>query len=85
MVSTQTFTKLVALWNKQNKSPNVAQSIKSAFNCLLVTPVPKRWNSMYDSVSKVCEILSDPESESKLDTIFDEVGIQRLLPNQHFF
>ena len=36
--SVQTFAKLTGLWNKQNRSPLVAETTKNAIGCLLVTP-----------------------------------------------
>ncbi len=84
-VSVQTFGKLTALWNKQNRSVTVADNIRDSLGCLLVTPGATRWNSTYDAMCKVDTILSNSELEGKFDQLCDDLGIKRLLPVQKTF
>jgi len=83
--STQTFAKLSALWNYQNRSSLAAEKIRSAFGSLLITPGDTRWNSTYDAVGKINAILSDPALAVKFDKVCDELNIKRLLPLQKTF
>jgi len=83
--STQTFAKLSALWNYQNRSSLAAEKIRSAFGSLLITPGDTRRNSTYDAVAKVNVILSDPAVAVKFDKVCDELNIKRLLPLQKTF
>ncbi|KAF0697954.1 Uncharacterized protein FWK35_00037197 [Aphis craccivora] len=48
--SRQTFAKCNNIWNKQNRSKLVADSIKNAIGIHLITPNETRWNSTFDSV-----------------------------------
>ena len=84
-ISIQTFAKLSALWNKQNRSTQAAETILANLGTLFVTPVETRWNSYYDSVARVQSVLSTPGMEAKVDKVFDELGIQRLLTIQKSF
>jgi hypothetical protein len=79
-ISVQTFSKLSALWNKQNRTTLAAERIKAAFGSLLITPGETRWNSYFDAVSKVNDILSKPEHAVEFDKLFDDLDIKRLLP-----
>jgi len=76
----QTFAKLSALWNKQNRSTSAAEKIKEAISNLLPTPGDTRWNSVYDAVAKVYDLLLTPEQETKFDKLLDELEIKRLQP-----
>ena len=81
----QTFSKLTALWNKQNRSVAASEKIKDALGMLLVTPGESRWNSVYDALCKVHSILCVPETEIKFDKLCDELTIKRLQPLQKTF
>ena len=59
----QTFAKLSALWNKQNRSTSAAEKIKDANGNLLPTPGYTRWNSVYDAVAKVNDLLLTPAQQ----------------------
>ena len=83
--SVQTFAKLSAIWNKQNRSTSAANTIKAALGTLLITPGDTRWNSYYDSVARVNSIVSTPSLEPKFDVVCDELQIKRLLPSQKRF
>jgi len=77
-VSVQTFSKLTAIWNKQNRSTAAAEKIKGALGTLLTTPGDTRWNSMFDAVSKIQSVLSTPEVETNFDKLCDELTVKRL-------
>jgi len=83
--SVQTFAKLSAVWNKQNRSTLAADTIRAQLGTLLVTPGDTRWNSVFDAVSKVCKLLSVPEDEAKFDKVCDDLKVTRLLPVQKIF
>jgi len=83
--SVQTFSKLTALWNKQNRSVVASEKIKDSLGMLLVTPGETRWNSMYDAVTRVYNILCVSDMEVKFDKLCDELDIKRLQPVQKTF
>ncbi len=56
--STQTVRKLQAIWNKQNRATQAAESIKNPLGTLLVTPVTTRWCSTFDAVDRYNDILT---------------------------
>ena len=72
----------MAIWNKQNQSVAAYEKIKDALGMLLVTPRETRWNSLYDAVSKVHNILSVPDLDIKFDKLCDELETKRLQPIQ---
>ena len=84
-LSMQTFSKLTALWNKQNRSSLAADKVRESLGMLLPTPGDTRWNSVYDAVAKVNALLSVPEQETKLDQLLDQLDIKRLQPMHKTF
>jgi len=78
VMSVQTFSKLTALWNKQNRSSLAADKVRESLGMLLPTPGDTRWNSVYDAVAKVNALLSVPEQKTKLDQLLDQMDIKRL-------
>lgn len=84
-VSVQTFAKLTAIWNKQNRSTQAAEKIRDALGTLLPTPGDTRWNSMFDAVSKIHSLLSKPQLDNSFDKLCDELTIKRLQPLQKTF
>ena len=83
--SVQTFAKLSALWNKQNRSSTAADAISDALGRLLVTPGETRWNSYYDALSVVNTILKSTERAPKFDALCEQLGIKRLIASQKRF
>ncbi len=83
--SVQTFARLTGLWNKQNRSALVAEDIRRALGCLLVTPGDTRWNSTLDAVVKIRSIINDPELETKFDKLCDNIITKHLLPAHKTF
>lgn len=77
-VSVQTLAKLTALWNKQNRSTLAAEKIRDALGTLLPTPGDTRWNSTYDAIAKVRDILSNMQQSAKFDKLLDDMEIVRL-------
>ena len=84
-VLTQVFGKLSGIWNKQNRSSQSAEKIREALGTLLVTPGDTRWNSTYDAMSKVSNIISNPNLEAKFDSLCDELVGKRFMPLQKTF
>ena len=84
-VSVQTFAKLTALWNKQNRSVAASEKILTALGSLLITPGETRWNSMYDAMAKVNNFLTSPATETEFDKLCDDMDILRLQPAQKTF
>lgn len=80
--SVQTFSKLSAHWNKQNRSSIAAEVIIDALVTLFITLSGMRWNSYYDAVSRVNTILSSLELATKCDVLNDLVGIELLFASQ---
>ena len=75
--STQTFAKLQRMWNKQNRSPNVAEEIKNKLGCLFIIPGDTRWISTYDAVSKINTILADATLSTKFDKFCEKFVSKR--------
>jgi len=84
-ISVQTFAKLSAIWNKQNRSSTAADAILKSLGTLFITPGETRWNSYYDSVSRVNDVLVSSDLSTKFDVVCDELGIKRLIPTQKRF
>ena len=53
------FNKCRTLWNKQNQSIIAAETIKAEFGKKFVTPNQTRWNSIYDSIVCLLEIIDN--------------------------
>lgn len=84
-ISVQTFTKLQGLWNKQNRSSVAADKIREVLGRLLITPGDTRWNSFYDALVQIDNLLSKPESEVKFHQVCDDLQIKRLQPQHKTF
>lgn len=84
-ISDKTFSKLSAIWNKQNRSSVTADLIKKTVGALLVTPGVTRWNSTYDAIKKIDLIFKTDEVGENFDKIFDELGIKRLTVKEKLF
>lgn len=83
--SVQTFAKLTAIWNKQNRSTLAAEKIRSTLGTLLPTPGDTRWNSIFDAVSKINGLLSSTESAANFDKLCDDLDIKRMQGLQKTF
>ena len=57
------------------RSTQVADSIKDELGCLLVIPTITRWNSTFDAVNKLMQILRDREMRSGLNRICTSVRL----------
>lgn len=80
-----TFAKCQAIWNKQNRSSQMADIVKTNLDVYLKTPNDTRWNSWFDAIKfliihfkkspskfyKICDALTDNRF-SKTDIEFLE-------------
>ena len=72
-ISLQTTAKAQGLWNKQNRKPTTAATIKKDISRKLTTPSVTRWNSLYDSLEVLNEVLNG--NITKLNAICVAEGI----------
>lgn len=63
-VFTQTYNKLNSLWNTTNRSCRGKTICKEILGCVLKTPCDTRWNSKFDSIKKIFEIIKIGNIES---------------------
>ncbi|KAJ6648110.1 hypothetical protein Bhyg_03335 [Pseudolycoriella hygida] len=63
------------LFNKQSNSPKAADLVHSYLHRYLVTPSPTRWNSMFDSVSLVSELLDEKPKE--MESVMTGLGLEK--------
>ncbi|KAJ6639010.1 hypothetical protein Bhyg_11749, partial [Pseudolycoriella hygida] len=63
------------LFNKQSNSPKAADLVRSYLHRYLVTPSPTRWNSMFDSVSLVSELLDEKPKE--MESVMTGLGLEK--------
>ena len=63
-----TFNKCRTLWNKQNQSVLAAEKIHEKFGKKFVTPNQTRWNSQYDSVVCLIEIIEKCKDLKEFNT-----------------
>ena len=75
-ISRCTFAKCQSLWNKYKRSPLAADSVKDNTDKGLVTPNQTRWNSLYDSMFRVEQLLANKNNEN-LNSVMDELGLPR--------
>lgn len=73
--------KCTALFNKQQQSTKAADLIHAGLSRYLVTPCPTRWNSLYDSVVLVSELLIEKPAE--MNKIFDLLELDHIQPDDH--
>ena len=59
--------KCVKAWNAHNRIPRVAHAIKSRFGRYLVTPVATRWNSLFEGIQRLLEIMREDDGEGMED------------------
>jgi len=74
-----TFSKCQALWNKQNRSSQIADTIKMNLGVYLKTPNQTRWNCWFDS-SKFL-LLHFKNSPSKFTKVCDALKLNRFSKN----
>ena len=71
----KTTSKVQALWNYQERNPEVAKQITNAFGKKFHTPVVTSWRSYYDSFAQVLQVLEDSEKEERLNAIIHHKGL----------
>ncbi|XP_076034188.1 uncharacterized protein LOC143020993 isoform X2 [Oratosquilla oratoria] len=72
---TKAASKAQATWNLQNRSYIVANSIKEKTGRKLKTFCVTRWNSYYDAVSSLMDILSNQDKMRALNDIISKEGV----------
>ena len=70
------FNKCRALWNKQNQSVLAAEKIYDKFGKKFVTPNQTRWNSQYDSVVCILEIIDKGKDLKEFNTVISDSYIK---------
>jgi len=73
-----TFAKIHDIFNKRNRSTQIADIIKNTLGVYFKTPNITRWNSLYDSV---IFLLSHYKSNPKFNTMCDEISVSRISKN----
>jgi len=71
------------IFNKQNRSTQVADIIKNSLGVYLKTPNATRWNSLYDSMKFLLNC--HRSSTSKFNTMCDEIKVSRIKKNDSDF
>ncbi|XP_062534372.1 uncharacterized protein LOC134203535 [Armigeres subalbatus] len=75
--------KLKTWWKLQSKSSVVADVIKDCIGVTLTVPVKTRWNSEYDSIAQICNIID--KSPEKLQAAINKAGLPKLDPQDICF
>lgn len=70
-----TFAKCQAIWNKQNRSSQMADIVKTNLDVYLKTPNDTRWNSWFDAIKFL--IIHFKMSPSKFYKICDALTVNR--------
>jgi len=70
-----TFARMQGLWNKQERTSQIADDIHDSLNIYIVVPNATRWNSTYKAVKCLHENLTN--SELELQSICDKANIPR--------
>ncbi|CAI6343554.1 unnamed protein product [Macrosiphum euphorbiae] len=70
-----TFAKMRALWNKQERTSLIADTIHDELNIYIIVPNATRWNSTFQAVKCLKDQLI--KSESEVQRICDKAGLPR--------
>lgn len=70
-----TFAKMRALWNKQERTSLIADTIHDELNIYIIVPNTTRWNSTFQAVKCLKDQLI--KSESEVQRICDKAGLPR--------
>ncbi len=74
-ISRSAMAKCTALWNKASRSTQAAEVIHDKTKFSLIVPNTTRWNSTFDAVDRICDIV-----RKKSDTILNEICKALSLP-----
>ncbi len=83
-VSRSAMGKCAALWNKVSRSTVAAEALFQAVKFALIVPNATRWNSYYQAVDKVCDIVRK-HSATTLNDVCTAVSVAMFLPNDISF
>lgn len=75
-VLSSVISKCQAVFNKQNRSAQVADMIKSKIGRYLITPIATRWNSSFSSLKLFLKILKSKETE--MNSILEILKLEKL-------
>ncbi|KAL3172226.1 hypothetical protein MRX96_013206 [Rhipicephalus microplus] len=74
------FSKLKTLWRKQSQPVQAAEAIKGTLGRHLSVPNATRWNSLFNAMKYVNEVL-----KGKMDATFDALSLPRLQHKESMF
>ena len=80
-ISRATLAKCIAIWNKTSRSTACADVVREKLNTCFVVPNATRWNSFYDSVNKIREILEKTPDET-MQQVFVALEVTPLSASQ---
>ena len=63
-ISRSTFAKCQALWNKTSRSPLASEAVANESPLQLIRPCATRWNSVYDAVKRLNQIIDAKGSQA---------------------
>lgn len=69
------------LFNKQQNSAKAADLVHSYLNRYLITPSPTRWNSLFDSIVLLSELLE--KMPDKILNVTNGLGLEKITPRDH--
>ena len=75
--------KLSAIWNKQSESVLASDKIRKALGKLFVVPNQTRWNSTFDALEKVRDLLH--QNKPELATLFISLDLRPIADNEQIF
>ena len=75
-ISRSTFAKCQALWNKTSRSPLASEAVANESPLQLIRPCATRWNSVYDAVKRLNQII-DAKGSQALHNICQRLDLPR--------
>jgi hypothetical protein len=72
-----TMAKCSSLWNKTSRSTQFADIVHDKFQTTFIVPNATRWNSYFNAVDKVRQIL-DKQSEDKVVEVFTALDVPNI-------
>ena len=75
-ISRSTFAKCEALWNKTSRSPLASEAVANESPLLLIRPCATRWNSVYDAVKRLNQII-DAKGSQALHNLCQRLDLPR--------
>ena len=78
-ISRNALAKCAGLWNKASRSTVAAKAVLNAVKFALIVPNATRWNSYYQAVDKVCDVVRK-HSETTLNDICTSISVALFRP-----